>query len=146
MQLLLQRKGGFYMFRQLYVYLVLFATLMLTIAGGIGVIMNVADLISPPVYYQSFEDYKAMRTEGELKFQTTEDDSKAPTTGEITQENNSVKLSSSEIRKDYEAMIKTEQERAKSDAKRGIVKSLGFIIIPFPVFLYFNRLRKTKED
>ena len=45
--------------RHLYTYLVLFATLMMVIGGGISIFMAAADLVSPPSYYQSFEDYKA---------------------------------------------------------------------------------------
>ena len=55
------------MIRHLYTYLVLFATLMMVIGGGISIFMAAADLVSPPSHYQSFEEYKNFRQEFQLK-------------------------------------------------------------------------------
>ena len=38
--------------KNVYVYLVLFATLMMSIGGSIGVFMAVADVVSPAPYHQ----------------------------------------------------------------------------------------------
>ncbi|MED3624175.1 hypothetical protein P4482_05295 [Neobacillus thermocopriae] len=112
------------MFRHLYIYLVLFATLMMVIGGGISIFMAAADLVSPPSYYQSYEEYKMMKQSGETK------------------EENEKTLTEEEIRANYEQAVKDEQNRTKVQAKNQIIKSLGFIVIPLPVFLYFNKLRK----
>ncbi|GAA3325882.1 hypothetical protein GCM10020331_059550 [Ectobacillus funiculus] len=49
------------MVKHLYYYLVLFATLMMSIGGSVGIFfMSVADYVSPNSYYQSFTDYKTM--------------------------------------------------------------------------------------
>ena len=115
------------MIRHLYTYLVLFATLMMVIGGGISIFMATADLISPPAYYQSFDDYKQMkeynRADGE-----------------------SSKLSDEELKKEYDQIVIEEKARQKEMAKNQIIKSLGFIIIPLPIFLYFNRMRKKLSD
>jgi hypothetical protein len=46
-----------------YIYLVLFATLMMIIGGSVGAFMAVADIVSPVPYYQTFEEFKHFETE-----------------------------------------------------------------------------------
>jgi hypothetical protein len=112
--------------RHLYTYLVLFATLMMVIGGGISIFMAAADLISPPSYYQSYEDYKQIHEEG-----------KVPSEKSLTEK---------VMRANYEQLIKDEKNRTKESAKNQIIKSLGFIVIPLPIFLYFNSIRKRQSD
>ncbi|ETI68856.1 hypothetical protein [Neobacillus vireti] len=112
--------------RHLYTYLVLFATLMMVIGGGISIFMAAADLVSPPSYYQSYEDYKQIHQEGKAPGQKT--------------------LSEQELRANYEQAVTDEKNRNKEGAKNQIIKSLGFIVIPLPIFLYFNKMRKRKSD
>lgn len=114
--------------RHLYTYLVLFATLMMVIGGGISIFMATADLVSPPGYYQNYEDFKQVYHDG-----------KVPT-------EESQKLSDDEIRERYDQMVKDEKNRARENAKNQIIKSLGFIVIPLPIFLYFNNMRKRQSD
>ncbi|MCD4837418.1 MULTISPECIES: hypothetical protein [Neobacillus] len=121
-------KGGESVFRHLYIYLVLFATLMMVIGGGISIFMAAADLVSPPSYYQSYEEYKMMKQ------------------SEVTKEENEKALTEEELRASYEQAVKDEQNRTKVQAKNQIIKSLGFIVIPLPVFLYFNKLRKKHGE
>src|SRR4051812_6277861 len=109
--------------RHLYTYLVLFATLMMVIGGGISIFMAAADLVSPQGYYQSYQDFKQMREDGK--------------TG-----GNSHNLTEEEIRENYNQLVKDEKSRERERAKNQIIKSLGFIVIPLPVFLYFNNMRK----
>ena len=52
--------------RHLYTYLVLFATLMMVIGGGISIFMAAADLVSPQGYYQSYQDYKQISEDGKM--------------------------------------------------------------------------------
>jgi hypothetical protein len=121
-----KEKGGETVIRHLYTYLVLFATLMMVIGGGISIFMAAADLISPPSYFQSYQDYKQ---------------SMVPEKTEQKAE-----LTEKEKRATYEQAVKDDKARVVQNAKNQIIKSLGFIIIPFPIFLYFNKLRKKQID
>jgi hypothetical protein len=120
--------GGEAVIRHLYTYLVLFATLMMVIGGGISIFMAAADLVSPPGYYQNYEDFKHGYPDG-----------KVPT-------EEGQKLSEDEIRERYDQMVKDEKNRARENAKNQLIKSLGFIVIPLPIFLYFNNMRKRQSD
>jgi hypothetical protein len=120
--------GGEAVIRHLYTYLVLFATLMMVIGGGISIFMAAADLVSPPGYYQNYEDFKQVYHDGKVP---TEDGQK---------------LSDDEIRERYDQMVKDEKSRARENAKNQLIKSLGFIVIPFPIFIYFNNMRKKQSD
>jgi hypothetical protein len=113
--------------RHLYTYLVLFATLMMVIGGGISIFMAAADLVSPQGYYQSYQDYKQIVESGKM--------------GEDIKN-----VTDEEIRKDYEQVVKDEKSRERNRAVNQIIKSLGFIVIPLPVFFYFNNLRKKQAD
>lgn len=112
------------MIRTVYLYLVLFATLMMTIGGTVAAFMAVADIVSPTVYYQSFEDYKQRPKEivNEQEKNLTED----------------------ELRAKYEKMIAEEKQRSKDRAINSLIKSFGWIVIPFPVFLYYQRRLKNE--
>jgi hypothetical protein len=121
-----KEKGGENVIRHLYTYLVLFATLMMVIGGGISIFMAAADLISPPSYFQSYQDYKQ---------------SMVPEKTEQKAE-----LTEKEKRATYEQAVKDDKARSVQNAKNQIIKSLGFIIIPFPIFLYFNKMRKKQSD
>ncbi|TLS36038.1 hypothetical protein [Pseudalkalibacillus caeni] len=117
-----REKGDEDVFKSVYVYLVLFATLMMVIGGGISVFMAVADMVSPQGYYQSFQEYKEMRRydqKGEVK-----------------------DISEDLLQKEYDYIVKDDNERMEKQAKNQLIKSLGFIIIPLPVFFYFNRMRR----
>lgn len=107
------------MFKNIYVYLVLFSTLMMTIGGSVGVFMSFADIVSPASYHQSFEEYKM--------WDTPENEE----SGEVRSEE--------DLRKSYNAMIALEKEQTKEQAINGLIKSFGWIIIPLPVFIYFQR-------
>ena len=84
------------MIRHFYTYLVLFATLMMVIGGGISIFMAAADLVSPPSYYQSFEDYKNFRQEVQIK-----------------EENEKEIITDEEIRASYDQVIQDEKNRHK---------------------------------
>jgi hypothetical protein len=114
------------MIRHLYTYLVLFATLMMVIGGGISIFMATADLVSPGGYFQSFSDYEVMRESEKV--------------GGNTQ------ISEEELRVDYEQMIEDEKARTRENAKNQMIKSLGFIVIPLPIFIYFSRMRKKQIE
>jgi len=121
-----KEKGDERVIRHLYTYLVLFATLMMVIGGGISIFMAAADMVSPSGYYQNYQDYHQMRVSEKVGTKTT--------------------VSEEKIRKDYNQMVKDEKARIKENAKNQIIKSLGFIVIPLPIFLYFNKMRKKQID
>lgn len=117
--------------KNVYVYLVLFATLMMTIGGTVAAFMAIADVIAPTPYYQTYEEFKL--NNGDVK---PEIDKNAP----------GVKnLSEAELKARYDAMVDGEKSRQIERAKNSLVKSLGWIVIPLPVFLYFQRRLVTKE-
>ncbi len=112
--------------KKVYVYLVLFATLMMTIGGGVAAFMAVADMIAPTGYYQTFEEYKQMSEKMETAPGVTVN-----------------KLSEEQLKSNYDAMVVVEKQRQIDRATNNLIKSLGWIIIPFPVFIYFQRKLKT---
>lgn len=122
-----KEQGGEKVVRHLYTYLVLFATLMMVIGGGVSIFMATADLVSPTGYYQSFTEYKQMTLNGKIEGSETD----------MTEE---------EIRSNYDLYVIEERERQKNRAINQIIKSLGFIVIPLPVFMYFNKLRKQYKE
>lgn len=122
-------KGGEEMIKNVYIYLVLFATLMMTIGGSVGVFMAAADIVSPIAYHQSFEQYK---TYGAME--------KPNPNGQ-----GEVKLSEEELLARYNTMVAAEKEMQIQRAKNSLVKSFGWIVIPFPVFIFFQRRLLKKE-
>lgn len=112
--------------KTIYIYVVLFATLMLTIGGGIGVFMALSDLVSPPAgYYQTYDQYKLEQTQRKEAGGVS---TPAP--------------SEQELRTTYDRIVQDEKERTKQRALNSLIKSLGFIAIPFPIFLYYQRRLK----
>lgn len=120
-------KGEKDVIKNIYIYLVLFATLMMTIGGSVGVFMAAADLIAPSPYYQTFEEYKQWQYSDEEKG---------------GQQN----LTEEQLRSSYEAMIAAEKEREIARAKNSLIKSFGWIVIPLPVFLYYQKRLRQKND
>ena len=100
--------------------------------------MAIADMVAPTPYYQSFEDYA--RWGRERHFPETEVESGA----ELSQED------LEKLRERYDTMVKAEINRQVERAKNNLIKSFGWIIIPFPIFIYFqrrlNRENKAREE
>ncbi len=120
--------GGEEMIRNVYVYLVLFATLMMVIGGSVAAFMATADIIAPTPHYQTFEDFK------NIGFEKNYPD----------KDNNQEKLSEQELRTKYDAMVAEYRFNQIERAKNSLIKSFGWIIIPLPVFVFFQRrLLKT---
>lgn len=113
------------MIRVVYTYLILFATLMMTIGGSVAAFMAIADLASPPGYYQSFEEYQRIGIEKKLPDTT-------------------VAVSEEATRENYNQMIADEKQRARDRATNSLIKSFGWIVIPLPVFLYYQRRLKQE--
>jgi|SRR5665647_550043 len=118
------KQGGEDMIKKVYVYLVLFATLMMTIGGSVAAFMAVADIVAPAPYQQTFEEFKQNGLQKpELNKETI----------------NLPKLSEDELMAKYQIMVVAERERQINRAKNSLIKSLGWIIIPLPVFVFFQR-------
>lgn len=117
------KNGGEEMIKKVYVYLVLFATLMMTIGGGVAAFMAVADMVAPTGYYQSFEEYKQY---GAVKME----DGSGQAASKLTDE---------QLKKNYDAMVASEKQRQMDRATNSLIKSLGWIVIPFPIFVFFQR-------
>jgi hypothetical protein len=123
------KEGGDNVIKTVYNYLVLFATLMMVIGGGIGIFMSSADIVFPEPYYQTFDEYKNIQVPKPAPSETL----------------NSPKLSDAELRTRYNEMIEDNKSRQVSRAKNTLFKSFGWVVIPLPVFLYFQR-RISKKD
>lgn len=123
-------EGGEDMVKKVYIYLVLFATLMMTIGGSVAIFMAVADMVAPaPSYYQSFEDFRR--------------GTERPYYPDNTEEIN--RLSEAELRERYDAMLLQQRQSQIERAKNSFIKSLGWVVVPLPVFIYFQR-RLARED
>lgn len=120
-------EGGEDMIKRVYVYLVLFATLMMTIGGSVAAFMAVADIVSPSPYYQSFTEFKNREAEPEYVEKDRGEKAKQQP------------LSEAELKTRYDAMVAAEKERAINQAKNSLIKSFGWIVIPLPVFIFFQR-------
>ncbi|MEW5922313.1 MAG: hypothetical protein AB1796_15505 [Bacillota bacterium] len=113
------------MIKKVYVYLVLFATLMMTIGGSVAVFMALADIAAPAPYYQSFEEFSR---HNRLERPYTDSQVSEPE-----------KLSETQLRELYNAMAMSHKQSQLERAKNSLVKSLGWIVVPLPVFIYFQR-------
>lgn len=109
------------MFRQLYMYLVLFVTLMMTIKGTVMIFKNAADYASPDPYYENYSSFRYNEI--------------------VMAREQKVELpSEAEMRERFDEGEKLHYEQAKNSAKRDIIRSLGWIAIPLPLFIYFQIL------
>lgn len=125
-----EEEGGKNVIKTIYSYLVLFATLMMVIGGGIGIFMSTADILFPDTYYQTFEQYKKSQS---IKPETGESIPDFPI------------LSDAELRSQYDSIVQEEKNKQVNRAKNALFKSFGWVLIPLPVFLYFQR-RIPKKD
>jgi hypothetical protein len=124
------KEGGEEMIKNVYLYLVLFATLMMTIGGSVGAFMALADIIAPTPYYQSFEEFRQRDfTKPYPELETVE--TETPSEEEL------------QIR--YEALVTSHTKNQVARATNSLIKSLGWIIVPFPIFIYFQRRLMRKE-
>lgn len=119
-------KGGEDVIKNVYIYLVLFATLMMTIGGSVAAFMAVADIVAPTPYYQSFEEFKRWGHEKSVGEEQT-------------------KLSDAELLENYQSMVHSHKQTSIERSKNSLIKSFGWIVIPLPIFIYFQRRLNRKE-
>ncbi|GGK30069.1 hypothetical protein GCM10010965_23630 [Caldalkalibacillus thermarum] len=118
-----KQDGGW--IRKVYLYLTMLITLLMVIGGSVGVVMAVADIVAPTPYYMSFEEYRHMHTvkQGEGR----------------TEIGGEAEVDEQTLRAQYEEMIRLERERSVERAKNSLIKSLAWVLVPLPVFIYFQR-------
>jgi hypothetical protein len=131
----MRKEGGEEMVKTVYVYVVLFATLMMVIGGGVGIFMSVADIVFPEPYYQSFQDYRFTRIQNKA----------LPVEPSIREEISGENLSEEALKNEYEDMVARERDRQVNRAKNTLIKSFGWIVIPLPVFLFFKNKDLKKK-
>ena len=112
------------MVKNVYIYLILFATLMMTIGGSVAAFSALSDIIAPsPTYPSSFQEYLRM----------------SPSRG-LDED-----LNEEELRTHYER-IATQKRQRQIERANSLVKSHGWIFVPLPVFLYFRRSLNHHEE
>lgn len=116
--------------KKVYVYLVLFATLMMTIGGSVSVFVSIANLVAPNTYVLSYEDYvqtyhTEYDTKGNIKHGSTKD--------------------VDTYKEHYDNYIKQEEDLEKKRSLNQLIASFGWIIIPLPVFLFMQRSLREEE-
>ncbi|WP_379969523.1 hypothetical protein [Ectobacillus sp. sgz5001026] len=111
------------MIKHLYYYLVLFATLMMSIIGSVIVYRALVDYIAPSTY--SLTEYTMTMEKQEPSDNTT--------------------VTVDKLIQSYEDTIVSEKQKIKNGVLNGIVKKLGFVIVPLPIFFYFQRQMRIKE-
>lgn len=124
--------GGEEVIKNVYVYLILFTTLMMVIGGSVAAFMAAADIVSPTAYYQTFEDYK-------MRYQYD----KSSVEG---QQIETKPISEEQMLANYEVMVQSEKDRQVQRAKNNLIKSLGWIVIPLPIFMFYQRRLPKKGE
>lgn len=114
-------EGGETMVRKVYVYLVLFATLMMIIGGSVAAFMAATDLIAPAPYHQTYAEFRQFGGN---------DKTLNPSSQDLTED---------EWMARYQNLVDAEKQRQADRAKNNLIKSLGWVIIPLPVFIFFQR-------
>ncbi|GGM37866.1 hypothetical protein GCM10011351_25090 [Paraliobacillus quinghaiensis] len=110
--------------KQVYQYSVAFITLIMIIGGGIFTFMNLSDYFAPNTYIETYDQYKSGQYySGKFEEENTERE----------------ELSDEELRRNYNEMVEQRKEQDRQRALNGMIQSLGWIIIPLPVFIFFQR-------
>ncbi|ARK29584.1 hypothetical protein [Halalkalibacter krulwichiae] len=117
------------MVKQVYQYAVAFITLIMVIGGGVFAFMSLADYVSPSPYLETFEEFKSMR---EMKSE---------------EQMNENQLDEERLQRQYDAMVEQQIAGSKQRALNSFIKSLGWILIPLPIFIFFQRkINRDRRD
>ena len=119
--------------KKIYVYLIMFATLMMTIGGSVAVVMALADIASPTPYYMTYEQFKEMK---QTKPAEPGGGTGTPVQTETEQQ----------LRAQYDSMVEQEKTAGRQRAVNSLIKSLAWVIIPLPIFIYFQRKVRHGDD
>ncbi|HET7627394.1 MAG TPA: hypothetical protein VFK44_03300 [Bacillales bacterium] len=115
--------------QKIYHYAVLFATLIMIIGGSISAFMAAADIVRPEPYYQTFDQYKAMKQSMAVKENGGEPE----------------RISEQQLKQNYETEKRQQLEQDRLRAENRLIKSIGWIAIPLPFFIYFQRRTRRVE-
>ncbi len=115
-------EGDKNMIKTVYVYLVLFATLMMTIGGTVAAFMAIADIVSPPAYSSPMEVMPAP----------------------VGSQTPAQSLSEAELRAKQDKLIADQKAQTRERGFNSLIKSFGWIVVPLPVFIYFQRRVKDQ--
>jgi hypothetical protein len=119
-------KMGRIVIKTIYHYLVLFSTLMMVIGGSISVFIATANIIFPEPYYQNFQEYRISTQQADPK---------------------QLNVSDATLRARYDEMVELARASQVARDKSSLIKSIGFILIPLPIFIYFQRrMAKNNEE
>ncbi|AXI08449.1 hypothetical protein CV093_06045 [Oceanobacillus sp. 143] len=114
------------MVKRIYIYLVLFATLMMVIGGSISTFSAIASIVAPEGYYMSYPEYVQV-------YHTNYGETK-----EVTK-------TKEELQEEYEMHIFREKELEKTRNINRLLQSLGWVLVPLPIFIFTSRHLKKKE-
>lgn len=132
------------MLKNIYLYLVLFITLMMSIGGAIGVFVSAANYIAPDYYVEPYDQYK----------QSHCDQNRIMSYGHTPGNDTDAQIQpypkdgcdNAELQERYDAMKKELEAEAKTSALKTLIQSFGWILIPLPIFLYFQRQMNRAEQ
>lgn len=131
-------EDGAIMLKNIYTYFVLFATLMMSIGGSVGVFMGVSDFLIPQPYYESYDSYLS-----------TYESRNRPGNYNSYAENENVyqeyRVDENVVREQYEIMKEDEEAKERRSAIKLVIQSVGWIAIPLPIFLYYQKQMKEKN-
>ncbi|MBE3594167.1 MAG: hypothetical protein IMX04_03860 [Candidatus Carbobacillus altaicus] len=121
------KKKDYDLMRSVFIYVMMIITLVMMIGGGVAVAFALVDLIAPPLYYMSYQDFK------ERYYVVTPDGQKQDT----------LTVDEEKIRAAYELEKADYYNKHVLDAQRSALRNLAWIIIPLPVFLWMLRMRRA---
>ena len=128
----MSEEDGANMLKNIYTYLVLFATLMMSIGGSVGVFMGVSDFLIPQPYIESYDSYLS-NYEYYSPYAENEN---------VYQE---YRVDENKVREQYEIMKEDAESKERRSAIKLVIQSAGWIAIPLPIFMYYQKQIKEKN-
>ena len=129
---------GAIMLKNIYTYFVLFATLMMSIGGSVGVFMGVSDFLIPQPYYESYDSYRST-------YESLNRPDNYNPYAENKNEYQEYRVDENVVREQYEIMKEDEEAKERRSAIKLVIQSVGWIAIPLPIFLYYQKQMKEKN-
>ena len=132
-------EDGAIMLKNIYTYLVLFATLMMSIGGSVGVFMGMSDYLIPQPYIESYDSYLS-----------NYESRNRPDNYNPYAENENVyqeyRADENEVREQYKFMKEEAESKERRSAIKLVIQSVGWIVIPLPIFLYYQKQVKEMNE
>lgn len=118
------------MIKNVYIHLVLFITLMMTIGGSLGVFASIADIVAPAPFHLTVGDFI--------------DESLNPSMYDLSGIQRWA-FSGTTPQERHQAAAEAYKARQIAWAKNQLIYSLGWIAVSLPVFIYFLRQLADKK-